>query len=144
LQAARAATAAIAAITTITARAAKAAQAPGTVRHQRAADCAGFPGPPDGERGAWRWSRAWRSLAQVAAARGSPRRLEALAPSALTRPEALRMPGSAGPGGITPRGWRILASGLLLALAMVGAGMALRRQDGGAARDAKPLARAGE
>jgi hypothetical protein len=132
LQAARAATAA------------KAVQASGTARRQRAADCAGFPGPPDGERGAWRWSRAWRSLSQVAAARGSPRRLAPLAPSALTRPEALRMPGSSGPGGVTPRGWRILASGLLLALAMVGAGMALRRRDGGAARDANPLARAGE
>ncbi|HXO29608.1 MAG TPA: hypothetical protein VOA80_19815, partial [Thermoanaerobaculia bacterium] len=71
LQAARAATAATAATAemgAITARAAKAAQAPGTVRHQRGATCAGFPGPPDGERGAWRWSRAWRSLAQVAAA----------------------------------------------------------------------------
>ncbi|HEY6322871.1 MAG TPA: hypothetical protein VJA16_15075 [Thermoanaerobaculia bacterium] len=54
------------------------------------------------------------------------------------------MPGSAGLGGITPRGWRILASGLLLALAMVGAGMALRRRDGGAARDAESLVRAGE
>jgi hypothetical protein len=138
LQAARAATAARAAM------AAEAAQAPGTARHRRAADCAGFAGPPDGERGAWRWSRAWRSLSEVAAGRGSPRRLEALAPSASTRPEALRMPGSAGPGGVTPRGWRILASGLLLALAMVGAGMALRRQDGGAARDAGPPARAGE
>jgi hypothetical protein len=50
------------------------------------------------------------------------------------------MPGSAGPGGITPRGWRILTSGLLLALAMAGAGMALRRRDGGAARDAELLA----
>lgn len=119
------------------ATAATAALAPSAARRQRAAECAGSPGPPDGERGAWRWSRAWRSLSQVAAARGSPRRLEPLAPSALTRPEALRMPGSAGPGGITPRGWRILASGLLLALAMVGAGMALRRRDGRAARDAE-------
>jgi hypothetical protein len=137
LQAARAAMAARGA------PAAGAAQAPGTARHQRAADCAGLPGPPDGERGAWRWSRAWRSLSQVAAARGSPRRLGPLAPSASTRPAALRMPGSAGPGGVTPRGWRILASGLLLALAMVGAGMALRRRAGEAARDAKPLARTG-
>jgi hypothetical protein len=121
-------------------QAAWAALAPGTVTRQRAADCAGTPGPLDGERGAWRWSRAWRSLSQVAAARGTPRRLGPLTPSASTRPAALRMPGGAGPGGITPRGWRILASGLLLALAMAGAGMALRRRDGGAARDADRLA----
>src|SRR6202040_2806768 len=145
LQAARAATAARSAIAARAPMAARAAHARATAGHQRAADCAGFPGPPDGERGAWRWSRAWRSLAQVAAARGTPRRLEPLAPSALTRPEALRMPGSAGPGGITPRGWRILAAGLLLALAMVGAGVALRRRDGRAARDADlARARAGE
>lgn len=146
LQAARAATAAMAAITSmtsITARAAKAAQAPGTIRHQRAPDCAGLPGPPDGERGAWRWSRVWRSLPQVAAGRGSPRRLEPLPPSAFTRPAALRMPRGAGPGSITPRGWRIVASGLLLALALVGTGMALRRRDGGAG-DAAPSVRAGE
>jgi hypothetical protein len=140
LQAARAATAARAAMAAINARAATAAQAPAAVRHRRAADCAGVAGPPDGERGAWRWSRAWRSLPQVAAGRGSPRCLEPLAPSASTPPAALRMPGSAGAGGITARGWRILASGLLLALAMAGAGMALRRRDGGAARDADPLA----
>ena len=144
LQAARAATAArsaMAAMPAIDSSAATAAQAPATVGHRRAADCAGLPGPPDGERGAWRWSRAWRSLSQVAAARGTPRRLELLAPSASARPAALRMPGNAGPGGVTARGWRILASGLLLALAMAGAGMALRRRDGGAARDGDPLAR---
>ena len=123
--------------------AAKAALAPGTARHQRAADCAGFPGPPDGERGAWRWSRAWRSLSQVAAGRGSPRRLEPLAPSTLTRQEALRMPGSSGHGGITPRGWKILGSGLVLALGMAGAGLALRRRNGGAAI-VGPLTRAEE
>jgi hypothetical protein len=144
LQAARAATAARAAMAARGAPAAKAAPAPGTARRRQPADCAGLPGLPDGERGAWRWSRAWRSLSQVAAARGSPRRLEPLAPSASTRPAALRMPASSGPGGVTPRGWRILASGLLLALAMFGAGMALRRRYGGAARDAGPLARVGE
>ncbi len=136
--------AASAARAAMTAMASRAAHAPGTARHQPAAGCAGIPGPPDGERGAWRWSRAWRGLSQVAAARGSPRHLEPLAPSALTRSEALRTPGSSGRGGVTPRGWRILASGSLLALAMVGAGMALRRREGGAARGAGPLARVEE
>jgi hypothetical protein len=138
LQAARAATAARAAMAATLAPRPKGGR--GKLSHYP--HCAGLPGPPDGERGAWRWSRAWRSLSQVAAARGSPRRLEPLAPSASTRPDALRMPGRSGPGGVTPRGWRILASGLLLALAMVGAGMALRRRGGGAARDGAPLARA--
>ena len=138
LQAARAETAAM------TAMASRAAHAPGTARRQPAAGCAGIPGPPDGERGARRWSRAWRGLSQVAAGRGSPRHLEPLAPSALTCPEALRTPESSGPGGVTPRGWRILASGSLLALAMIGAGMALRRRQGGAARGAGPLARVEE
>jgi hypothetical protein len=143
---ARAATAALAAINAMNTRSSKAARpasAPATSRRSRAADCAGTPGPPDGERGAWRWSRAWRDLPQVAAGRGTPRRLEPLAPSTMTRPEALRMPGSSGPGGITPRGWKILGSGLVLALGMVGAGMALRRRNGGAAM-VGPLTRAEE
>jgi hypothetical protein len=109
----------------------------------RAAGCAGTPRPPDGERGAWRWSRAWRDVPQVAAGRGTPRRLEPLAPSTMTRPEALRMPASSGPAGITPRGWKILGSGLVLALAMAGAGLALRRRNGGAAM-VGPLTRAEE
>jgi hypothetical protein len=128
---ARAATAALAAIKTMNSMS------------SRAADCAGTPGPPDGERGAWRWSRAWRDLPQVAAGRGTPRRLEPLAPSALARPEARRVPGRSGPGGITPRGWKVLGSGLLLALGMVGAGLALRRRHGGAAM-VGPLRRAEE
>ena len=128
--------------------AAKAALAPGTARHQRAADCAGFPGPPDGERGAWRWSRAWRSLSQVAAARAtrwhlSP--LAPLAPSSLERPDApLRTVRGPGTGGITPRGWAILGSGFLLALAMVGMGMALLRRGPAEAPHAGPLARTEE
>jgi len=129
------------------ARAARAAMAPrasGYSMLRLDSLCAGIPGPPDGERGAWRWSRAWRDLSQVAAGRGSPWHVLPLAPSALTRPEALRMPGSSDPGGITPRGWRILASGVLLALAMVGAGIALRRLDGGEAPHAGPLARTEE
>jgi hypothetical protein len=89
----------------------------------------------DGEIGAWRLSRGWRSLAQVAAARGSPWRLAPLLP-----PRPLEAPGATGStaaggpgGGITVRGWEILAAGLLLALAMVAAGMALRRRHGGPA-----------
>jgi hypothetical protein len=89
----------------------------------------GSSGQPDGETGAWRLSRAGRNLAQVAAGRGSPWRLAALPPPG-PAPQAL--PAAAlpagGPGrGITPRGWAILAAGELLALAMVGAGLALRR-----------------
>jgi hypothetical protein len=89
----------------------------------------GLPAPADGEIGAWRLSRGWRTLAQVAAGRGTPRRLAALPPSPMSLPaEALRPS-----GGITRRGWRILAAGLLLAAAMVGAGVALRRRGGGGA-----------
>jgi len=131
---ARAATAALAAITAIKTM---------SSMSSHAADCVGTPGPPDGERGAWRWSRAWREVQQVAAGRGTPRRLEPLAPAALARPDARRMPGSSGPAGITPRGWKILGSGLVLALAMVGAGLALRRRHGGAAM-VGPLTRAEE
>src|SRR5258708_31322593 len=111
------------------AAAARPAQAPGTVRRRRAPDCAGTPGPPDGDRGAWRWSRSWRSLSQVAAGRGTPRHLEPLAPSALVHPDALRTARAPGTGAITPRAWTILVSGFLLALAMVGIGLALRRRD---------------
>jgi len=110
----------------LAAQAARAALAPpGSAWRPRAADCVGTPGPPDGEIGEWRWSRAWRSLPPVAAGRGTPHRLPPLPP--LARREAVRVTADSGPGGITPRGWSILVSGLLLALAMVGAGMALRR-----------------
>jgi len=107
------------------ARAATAARA--IYARSRAAHCAGTPLPPDGERGAWRWSRAWRSLSQVAAARGTPAHLAPLAPSSLARPDALRTVRAPGTGGITPRGWAILGTGFLLALAMVGMGILLRR-----------------
>jgi len=114
-------------------RAAKAAEAAlaslatGTHGHRRGRDCGGMPGPPDGEIGAWRWSRGWRSLSQIAAGRGTP---QALMP--LERPSALPGPAPPGPaGGITSRGWVILVVGLLAALAMAGAGMALRRGSDG-------------
>jgi hypothetical protein len=84
--------------------------------------------PPDGEIGAWRLSRGWRSLAQVAAARGSPR---CLAP--LPQPGAHDLLAGVRPGGgFTARGWKILAAGLLLALTMAAAGMALRPRHRGA------------
>jgi hypothetical protein len=124
------------------ARAATAAMA--VYRRSRAADCAGTPLPPDGERGAWRWSRAWRSLSQVAAARGTPGHLAPLALSNLARPDALRTVRGPGTGGITPRGWAILGSGFLLALAMVGMGMALLRRDPAEAPHDGPLARTEE
>jgi len=127
--AATAATAAMSARSAPAARAAKAVEAPGTIGRRRVPECAGTPLPLDGEMGAWRWSRSWRSLAQVAAGRGTPRHLEPLAPAALVRPDALRTARAPGTGGITPRGWTILASGFLLALAMVGIGLALRRRD---------------
>jgi len=96
----------------------------GTFWHPRTTDCAGTPGPTDGEIGAWRCSRAWRSLSQVAAGRGTPRRPPALP---ILAPREERPTAAAGLGRTTSRGWSILASGLLLALAMVGAGMAFRR-----------------
>lgn len=86
----------------------------------------------DGEIGTWRLSRAWRSLAQVAAARGSPWRLAPLPPPPQEpAPGATAAAGGPG-GGISARGWKILAAGLLLALAMTGAGMALRLRKSGA------------
>jgi hypothetical protein len=90
----------------------------------------GLPGPPDGEIGAWRLSRGWRSLREVAAGRGTPWRLAPMAPPAALRAAGARHP----PGGITRRGWAILVSGFLLALAMVGAGLALRSQAAGEAQ----------
>jgi hypothetical protein len=136
--------AARAAMAAMSARFAPAARAPGTIGRRRVPECAGTPQPLDGEMGVWRWSRSWRSLAQVAAGRGTPRHLGPLAPSALAHPDALRTARAPGTGGITPRGWRILALGLLLALAMAGAGLALRRREGEVARDAGPPARAEE
>jgi hypothetical protein len=89
----------------------------------------GLPGPADGEIGAWRLSRGWRPLAEVAAGRGTPLRLAALPPPRESLPAAeLRST-----GGITRRGWRIVGAGLLAAAAMVGSGVALRRRGGGAA-----------
>jgi hypothetical protein len=104
----------------------------------------GISGPPDGETGAWRLSRRGLSLSQVAAGRGTPWRLAALPP-----PEAAprALPAGAFPAhlpgrGISRRGWAILAAGLLLALAMAGGGLALRRAgpdgDDGAARRSSP------
>lgn len=103
------------------------------------AGCAGGPGSPDGQIGARRWSRGWLSLAQLAAGRGTPRRLAPLA--ALPDAGASRSPGAnGGAGAITPRGWAILASGLLLAAAMAAAGLALRRAGGRRAGEALSLA----
>jgi hypothetical protein len=86
--------------------------------------------PPDGETGAWRLSRGERSLPQIAAARGTPWRLAALPPPAAA-PGALSARRPAAGRGISRRGWAILAAGLLLALAMVWAGLALRCGDSG-------------
>ena len=81
---------------------------------------------PDGEIGAWRLSRGWRGLAQVAAARGAPSRLAPL----LAPPEE---PAADGAGRtVTARGWKVIAAVLLSALAMAGAGMALRLRHGAA------------
>jgi hypothetical protein len=109
------------------ANAARAALAMGRGRSgaRRGQDCGGTPGPPDGEIGAWRWSRAWRSLAQVAAGRGTARALMPLGRSSALPTFPMRAPSGA-TGRITPRGWVILAAGLLAALAMAGAGLALR------------------
>lgn len=86
----------------------------------------GLPGPADGETGAWRLSRGWRPLAEVAAGRGTPLRLAALPPPQKRQPAAdLRSS-----GGITRRGWGIVGAGSLVAAAMVGAGVALRRRGG--------------
>jgi hypothetical protein len=86
---------------------------------------------PDGEIGAWRLSRGWRGLAQVAAARGAPSRL-----APLPAPPRGSAPGEPAAGGagrtITARGWKVIAAVLLLALAMAGAGMALRLRHGAA------------
>ncbi len=85
----------------------------------------------DGEIGAWRLSRGWRGLAQVAAARGAPSRL-----APLPAPPRDAAPGEPAAGGdgrvITARGWKVIAAVLLLALAMAGAGMALRLRHGAA------------
>jgi hypothetical protein len=89
-----------------------------------------LPGPPDGETGAWRLSRGWRSLREVAAGRGTPWRLTPLPPPAAPQPQAAAA-ASHPPGGFTRRGLAILGSGLLLALAMVGAGLALRSRVAG-------------
>lgn len=115
------------------AAAAKAALAAGACRY--GADCQGIPGPPDGEIGAWRLSRGWRSLSQVAAGRGTPWRL---APLPAAPPTAS---GRRTAGGITWRGWQILAAGLLLALAMAGAGLALRWRGGAGAPGERHLRR---
>jgi hypothetical protein len=153
LLAARAATAAMAAMhakkaaaatRTMDARAARPASASALSRHSRAADCAGTPLPLDGDRGMWRWSRSWRSLSQVAAAQGTPGHLAPLVPLTLALPEGLRIARTPGTGSITPRGWNILGSGALLALAMVGIGMGLRRPDPAEARQAGPLMRTEE
>jgi hypothetical protein len=97
----------------------------------------GLPGPADGEIGAWRLSRGWRPLAEVAAGRGTPLWLAALPPPQQRRPAAqLRST-----GGITGRGWRIVGGGLLVAAAMVGAGVALRRRGAGAESGERRLER---
>ncbi|HLX09843.1 MAG TPA: hypothetical protein VKY89_18450 [Thermoanaerobaculia bacterium] len=93
--------------------------------------CRGAVERPDGEIGAWRLSRGWRGLAQVAAARGAPSRLAPL--PAPPRGSASGEPAAGGAGRtITARGWKVIAAVLLLALAMAGAGMALRLQHGAA------------
>jgi hypothetical protein len=89
----------------------------------------GLPGPADGEIGAWRLSRGWRNLSQVTSGRGTPLRLAALPPALMRQPAAALRPS----GGITRRGWEVVASGLMLAAAMVAVGVALRRRGGGGA-----------
>ena len=100
----------------------------GKDRHRRGQRAGrGLMGPADGEIGAWRLSRGWRPLAEVAAGRGTPLRLAALPPPPMRLPAQALRPS----GGITRRGWRIVASGLLVTAVMVGAGVALRRRGSG-------------
>ena len=109
---------------------AAAASGAGKDRHRRRQRAGrGLMGPADGEIGAWRLSREWRALAQVAAGRGTPRRLAALPPS----PRRQAPPAPRSSGGITRRGWRIVGAGLSLTAAMIAAGVALRRRSGGGA-----------
>jgi hypothetical protein len=90
----------------------------------------------DGRLGAWRLSRRWRSVAEVAAARGTPWRFGALrppgpgvnGPEGVDRPGREAEPGKSGPrlGGLTLRGWLIVAVSLLLAGGMLAIGLSLR------------------
>ncbi len=99
----------------------------------------------DGRLGAWRLSRSWRSLAEVAAARGTPWRFGALpppgagvnGPAGVDWPGRAAEPGSSGPrpGRLTLRGWLIVAVSLLLAGGMLAIGFSLRApQPGGSPR----------
>lgn len=73
----------------------------------------------DGLLGARRCSRRWRTLAEVAAARGNPWRLGALPPPAPLAPNLRHF------GGLTPRGWVIVVVGVFAAAAMLTAGLRL-------------------
>jgi hypothetical protein len=83
----------------------------------------------DGRLGAWRLTHHWRTLAQVAAARGTPWRLGDLPANPVSAESA---PYRRSPERPTVRGWLIIAGSLLLAGSMTAAGVALRT----AARDA--------
>jgi len=94
-------------------------------------------GAPCWQAGAWRFSRRSRSVAEVAVERGTPARLADLPPlrsppppaPAASRPAlggVAAMGGRRHTGGITRLGWKIVGTGLLVATAMAGAGLALR------------------
>jgi hypothetical protein len=92
--------------------------------------CEVIPVRLDGRLGAWRFSRRWRGLAEVAAARGAPWRLGAL-PPLRPKPYGAGGDGAAGKdgrrlGGLSLRGWLIVAVSLLLAGGMVATGLSLR------------------
>ena len=87
------------------------------------------PGAIDGEVGAWRLSRAWRSLNEIVAEQGTPVRLAPLRPPP---PPVRLVPTAAAQPSADGSGWRWGAAGVLAAMAVLAAGVVLRSLSTGA------------
>ncbi len=97
--------------------------------------------PPAGDLGAWRFSRRWRTLAEVAAGRGAPGRLPPL-PAAPAAPEAGPGPVDSEtlhrPDGAAGRAWMTPGLSLTAALLLVAVALSVRRRPPGPRRSLGP------